>query len=633
MALLRRHRRRIPGRWSARHRADNLKMKMIFRGAAILRAQLWGRWLGQGLPVQLAPHAPSEWRYWKRALDPSIQATVAPALAPGLEGLPRSNAMIALVGTWILFGLTGHDPWKPDEAHYFGVVLDFLRSGDWVVPTLAGEPFVEKPPLFYIVAGSLAQIADGVLPLHDAARLATGVFVAIALLFLGRTARTLYGPGYGTAAVLVMIGCLGTVARLHQLITDVALFAGISIAIYGLAVARERPLAGGAALGLGGACAFLSKGFVGPVWLAMAALSLAIFRAWRTRPYFLALGCAFFIALIPSMIWIGALYARSPWLFVDWFVNNNLGRFFGFSHLGTRNPPGFYAVTLVWYALPALPLAIYAAWMDWRNREETAALPALQLAVTLIAVMAVVLGLATDSRDLYLMPMMLPLSLLAARGVALFPIAGTHVLSNSARWALAAFAALLWLAWLALLTGLPAPLQDFLLSRQPGFEPYVQWIPMVLAIVATFLGAPVLLPRARTAGRALSQWAVAATLCWVLIATLWTPYLDAGKSYRSMIQSLARELPADGCVASRKLGEPQRGLLMYYAGIKTIRLEMVWNASCPALLVQGFRDRIPPPPSDEWTLVWEGARPGDQNELYRLYRRDVAHVGAIARFP
>jgi hypothetical protein len=231
------------------------------------------------------------------------------------------------------------------------------------------------------------------------------------------------------------------------------------------------------------------------------------------------------------------------------------------------------------------------------------------------------------------MPMMLPLSLLAARGVALLPITGTKVLSNSARWALGAFAALLWLAWLALLAGLPAPLHDFLLSRQPGFEPDVHWVSFALAIAATLLAAPVLVPRARTAGFALAQWAVAATLCWALIATLWTPYLDAGKSYRTMIKSLARELPVSGCVASRKLGEPQRALLMYYAGIKTIRLEMVWNASCPALLVQGFRDRIPPPPSDDWTLVWEGARPGDQQELYRLYRRDVAYVGVIARFP
>ena len=115
------------------------------------------------------------------------------------HGLPAGVWLVALVTAWVLFGLVGHDPWKPDEAHYFGVVLDFLRHGDLVVPTLAGEPFVEKPPLFYIVAGLFATIGGAALPLHDAARLATGFFVGIALLFLALTGRDFYGPGHGTA--------------------------------------------------------------------------------------------------------------------------------------------------------------------------------------------------------------------------------------------------------------------------------------------------------------------------------------------------------------------------------------------------------------------------------------------------
>jgi hypothetical protein len=61
---------------------------------------------------------------------------------------------------------------------------------------------------------------------------------------------------------------------------------------------------------------------------------------------------------------MGALYVRSPSLFFEWLVNNNFGRFFGFARLGTRNPTGFYAETLLWYALPALPLAMYATWVE-----------------------------------------------------------------------------------------------------------------------------------------------------------------------------------------------------------------------------------------------------------------------------
>src|SRR5206468_3294564 len=96
----------------------------------------------------------------------------APNRLDPLPGLPNGAWQLVLVASWVVFGLIGHDPWKPDEAHYFGVVLDFLQRGDWTIPTLAGEPFVEKPPLFYLMAAAFATLGGGVLPLHDAARLA-----------------------------------------------------------------------------------------------------------------------------------------------------------------------------------------------------------------------------------------------------------------------------------------------------------------------------------------------------------------------------------------------------------------------------------------------------------------------------
>ena len=35
------------------------------------------------------------------------------------------------------------------------------RSGDWIVPTLAGEPFMEKPPLYYWVAAGFSWLLSG----------------------------------------------------------------------------------------------------------------------------------------------------------------------------------------------------------------------------------------------------------------------------------------------------------------------------------------------------------------------------------------------------------------------------------------------------------------------------------------
>src|SRR4029077_12642184 len=100
-----------------------------------------------------------------------------------------------------------------------------------------GERFGEKPPLIYLVAGAFVRLFQGTLPAHDAARLASGFFVGLSLLFLGLTAREIYGPGVASATVLLLVGCLGTTTRLHQLIPDVALLAGMAVGMFGLASA------------------------------------------------------------------------------------------------------------------------------------------------------------------------------------------------------------------------------------------------------------------------------------------------------------------------------------------------------------------------------------------------------------
>ena len=68
-------------------------------------------------------------------------------------------------------------------------------------------------------------------------------------------------------------------------------------------------------------------------------------------------------------------------------------------------------------------------------------------------------------------------------------------------------------------------------------------------------------PARRSNRRAVPNWAAGVTLLWGLYSTIWLPYLDSRRSYRTMIESLALQLLAPGCVASRSLGEPQRALV------------------------------------------------------------------------
>ncbi len=196
------------------------------------------------------------------------------------------------------------------------------------------------------------------------------------------------------------------------------------------------------------------------------------------------------------------------------------------------------------------------------------------------------------------------------------------MLDQLGKWAFGIGALALWLGWIATVTGVPAGLAHELAAYQPGFVARFSWPVFLAALITSVLWIALTWQNAVTARGALIQWTGGVALCGTLIGTLWLPYLDAGKSYRGMIVSLQGALPDDAkCIASRHLGEPQRALLDYFGRLKTVRVEVAPNAECELLLVQGSRTRGAPSHGKGWMPVWEGARPGDHRELYRLYAR------------
>src|SRR5512140_411243 len=227
-----------------------------------------------------------------------------------LKTVPKSILICFLCACWLLPGLFNHEPWKADEPYSFGMVHSILQTGDWVVPTVAGEPFMEKPPLYYLTAAFFARLFSPLLPLHDGARLASGFFLLVAFLFAGLAGKRLWGTGQGVTTVALLLGSAGLLLNAHQLITDTALFAGCSIAIFGLILSEEQPVAGGIWLGLGVGTGFLSKGLLAPAVFGLAALFLPVlYPSWRTRKYVICLGVATLSALPLLTIWPFALFS------------------------------------------------------------------------------------------------------------------------------------------------------------------------------------------------------------------------------------------------------------------------------------------------------------------------------------
>jgi 4-amino-4-deoxy-L-arabinose transferase-like glycosyltransferase len=169
-------------------------------------------------------------------------------------------------------------------------------------------------------------------------------------------------------------------------------------------------------------------------------------------------------------------------------------------------------------------------------------------------------------------------------------------------------------------TGFPERIARNFSKLEPGHVQHFSWLVLGLALLLTAAFAWLVLRTERSPYRGVTYWGAGLTLIWGLLMTLLLSWIDYGKSYRPVADSLRRAMPAkSNCMESRGLGEAQRAAFDYHAGIVTLRAETNGATRCSLLLVQASpdaADRI----GKGWKLIWEGSRPRAR-ERYRLYRK------------
>lgn len=387
-------------------------------------------------------------------------------------------AIMLMVAAYLIAGTFWRAPWKADEPYSFGIVLNIIERGDWIVPNVAFEPFVEKPPLMYW-SGALAALAVPELPPHEAVRLAVLFWMELACLAVWRTARLLRseardwrmrigaqlarGPAptlaerrvagldagstvlrdYALGALLLFVGCIGLVEHVHKFIADVPQLAGTALALYGLVRYAKACETGGADgvevmrpalwFGTGLGVAFLGKGVLVPGLFALTVVAaMALLPDFRSRQAWRFYLVSLLAASPWLLIWPVIFWRESPDLFIEWFWVNNIGRFFGFTHLGgekssldaTVRSIFLTGTPAVWPALGVLGVSLWKLARQ-RGRGARAAwlLPYqghLVVALFVLVTLAVVLRSAV-LRDVYLMPLQPALALLGAPMLMLMP--------------------------------------------------------------------------------------------------------------------------------------------------------------------------------------------------------------------
>jgi 4-amino-4-deoxy-L-arabinose transferase-like glycosyltransferase len=298
-----------------------------------------------------APQTPSGWvrHLWNRVLFP--------ATADPHTGVRWWSLLLVLVlPAVLLYPCRSFHLLEPDEGRYAQIPKEMLDTGSWVVPTLQGEPYLDKPPLMYWLT-ALSYRAFGVS--EESARLVPAVCVHLTILavyLLGRRSVGERAAFWAAALLTVAPGFLG-VARL-LLLDGLLTFCVTTSVLCGFEAVRSGTLKRGwwVAAAVFSGLGFLTKGPISEVLLfpplvAAAWLTRSTARVgWRDVALFAG------IVVGVNLPWYVAMGVQRPEFLGYFFWEHNVLRFVKpFDHL---QPVWYYAPVLLVGFLPGVILAV-----------------------------------------------------------------------------------------------------------------------------------------------------------------------------------------------------------------------------------------------------------------------------------
>jgi 4-amino-4-deoxy-L-arabinose transferase-like glycosyltransferase len=301
----------------------------------------------------------------------------------------------------------------PDEGRNAEIAREMAASGNWLVPTYDGIPYLDKPAFFF-KAVALAFTAFG--ESEGAARLPSVLFGLATLALVWLFARRAFGLRAAALSVVALVTMPIFVVYARLVIFDVPLTFFVIAAIFAGYIAEEHEgwarrrwyLASAAAVGL----ATLVKG---PVGFIVPFVVLAAFHLVERRPAAIArivapMNLALFFALV--LPWFFGLAHERPDFPRYGLVEETFHRFTS-DQFNRSEPIWFFGWVIAGGALAwtfAMPEAIVATW----KARARLARPE-RLLVTWVIAVVVFFSLSQSKRAGYVLPGMIAIALLLGR--------------------------------------------------------------------------------------------------------------------------------------------------------------------------------------------------------------------------
>jgi 4-amino-4-deoxy-L-arabinose transferase-like glycosyltransferase len=338
------------------------------------------------------------------------------------------------------FDLGGYALLEPDEGRNAEVAREMAESNDYILPTLNGLPYLDKPALYFAVGASLMEVLG---PTELAARLPSLLFTLGTLALVFWFGMRMCGRIGAWTATLVTAATPFTLAYARTVIFDSALTMWTTLAVLGFWMALEgergtgngeqsvrppSPRAAGSGKREAGsawwtALAWGAMGFgvltKGPIALAVPLMIVVPYALWRRRgrqPFEWVAVLLFVSIVLP---WVFAVSQDVP-DFLEYALVTETARRLTTSELGRTGRLWYFIVILPAAALPWSVVAI-AALVERRRGKATGAWqsgvardPRLVFLLCWILVPLAFFTLSQSKRPQYVLPLMPAVGLLVA---------------------------------------------------------------------------------------------------------------------------------------------------------------------------------------------------------------------------
>ncbi|MFM9885684.1 MAG: phospholipid carrier-dependent glycosyltransferase [Burkholderiales bacterium] len=462
-------------------------------------------------------------------LTPEI-TTIAPPLK-----IDRSQwiaVSLLLLVAWFGF-LELRGLFAPDEGRYAQIPQAMVATGDWVTPRLNGFKYFEKPPLQYWATAVAFKVFG---ESEWSARLWPALTGFLGALVIGWAGARTAGLQVGFVASFIVATSLAYFMAGQYLTLDMGLsfFFTSAVAFFIIAQheatsARSRTrwmLLVWAAL----AAATLSKGLIGIVLPGLAiGLYIALARDFRLIGRLAILpGTIVFLAIAAP--WFVFVQDRNPEFLHFFFVREHFERFTLPEH--RRPGPWWYFIPiLVIGTLPWTPMVLGAMWRSLlaairqRAAPERSSFNIDLLLLVWVATVFVFFSVSRSKLPAYILPILPPLALLAARQIANFD---ARTIVRSALWSLATSVVLAVVG--VVLVGRASPGDAALIERS------MVWL---YAAFAASIGGGIAAALVARRGNATIACVVLglSTPITVLLATAGIHTIDEIRSSRQIVQS------------------------------------------------------------------------------------------------